>query len=229
MEDEEIRSMISQEPRVLPVFLLLDISGSMSQNGKIQALNIAVNSMLKTFSSSESCDAAISVSIITFGEGGAKLYRPLSDCSSIKEVSFAADGNTPMGAAISLAKQQIENKAVVTSRAYRPTVVLVSDGMPNDAWQKPLEDFKENGRTAKCFRMAMSIGAEEGTEAFGVLKGFVSNGMEVFKANNADDIKAYFRFVTMSVTSRSVSQNPNVLPTDVSAPKTTGSEDDPKE
>jgi uncharacterized protein YegL len=73
---------------------------------------------------------------------------------------FQLSGMTPLGTALQMAKAMIEDKDVVPSRAYRPTVVLVSDGGPNDAWEKPLNAFISDGRSAKCDRMAMAIGAD---------------------------------------------------------------------
>jgi uncharacterized protein YegL len=68
-----------------------------------------------------------------------------------------------------MAKAMIEDKDVVPSRAYRPTVVLVSDGGPNDAWEKPLNAFISDGRSAKCDRMAMAIGADADEAVLGKL------------------------------------------------------------
>ena len=39
---------------------------------------------------------------------------------------------TPMGTALKMAKDMIDDKQETPSRIYRPAVVLVSDGAPND-------------------------------------------------------------------------------------------------
>jgi uncharacterized protein YegL len=93
-----------------------------------------------------------------------------------------ARGNTPLGAALNITKKMIEDKEQIPSRAYRPTVVLVSDGDPNDAWQEPLQRFMTEGRSAKCYRMAMGIGAGSAGRSYEILKSFVSNGEQVFSA-----------------------------------------------
>ena len=125
---------------------------------------------------------------------------------------MSATGMTPMGAAIKLAKGMIEDRETITSRTYRPTVVLVSDGMPNDSWQSEVEAFKNDGRSSKCYRMAMGIGVNEGTEAHRVLESFISTEERVYSADDASNIRKFFKYVTMSVTSRTRSQNPNVIP-----------------
>lgn len=115
-----------------------------------------------------------------------------------------------MGTAFSMAKAMIEDKETTPSRAYRPTIVLVSDGEPTDSWQQPLRALVNDGRSNKCDRMAMAIG---GAASNTVLNEFIS-GTEnkVFTAQDASQIQEFFKFVTMSVTTRTNSQNANVVP-----------------
>ena len=200
-----------QTPKTLPVILLLDTSGSMQDNGKIATLNSAVNEMLDSFKNLDSVNAAISVAIITFG-GNASICQALTPVSEIRTVNMTANGMTPMGGAVTLAKEMVENKEIITSRTYRPTVVLVSDGMPNDGWETPIENFKNDGRSSKCYRMAMGIGVGEGTNEYRVLEKFISAEERVYSADDASNIRKFFKYVTMSVTSRTRSQNPNIVP-----------------
>ena len=208
---EELNQFTYQTPKTLPVVLLLDTSGSMHENGKITVLNSAVNEMLTSFKNLDATNASISVSIITFG-GNAQICQELKPVSEIGEINMIASGMTPMGGAVRLAKEMIENKEIITSRTYRPTVVLVSDGMPNDSWEDAIDLFKNDGRSAKCYRMAMGIGVGEGTNEYRVLEKFISEEERVYSADDASNIKKFFKYVTMSVTSRTRSQNPNIVP-----------------
>lgn len=208
---EELNQFTYQTPKTLPVILLLDTSGSMHENGKIAVLNSAVNEMLTSFKNLDATNASISVSIITFG-GNAQICQELKPVSEIGEINMIASGMTPMGGAVRLAKEMIEDKEIITSRTYRPTVVLVSDGMPNDSWEDAIDLFKNDGRSAKCYRMAMGIGVEEGTTEHKVLENFISNEERVYSAEDASNIRKFFKYVTMSVTSRTRSQNPNIVP-----------------
>ena len=61
-------------PRPLPVIILADTSGSMSEHGKIEALNNALKEMMSSFSQESRRAAEIQVAIITFG-GQANLHR----------------------------------------------------------------------------------------------------------------------------------------------------------
>lgn len=192
----------------LPVILLLDVSLSMSGT-KIDSLNQAVREMLESFSGSRSSETEIDVAVITFG-GTVDLAQPLASAGTIAWTGLSTSGDTPMGTALQMAKAMIEDKGVVPSRAYRPTVVLVSDGQPTDEWQQPLDDFVSNGRSSKCVRMALAIGADADAE---VLEKFIAGtDYPLFYAKDSAGLQQYFQFVTMSVTVRTKSQDANVIP-----------------
>lgn len=196
----------------LPVVLLLDTSSSMNAGGeqsKIAELDSAVRDMIKDFAHEEQLETEIQVSVITFGYDGVKLALPYTNASKVEMKKLEAQGNTPMGTALRMAKDMIEDKETTPSRAYRPLVILCSDGAPNDDWEAPMDNFIKDGRSSKCDRMAMAIGSDA-NEA--VLKRFIE-GTEnpLFYAKDASSMHKFFKFVTMSVATRSYSQNPNVI------------------
>ncbi len=219
----EFGDFLYQTARPLPVILLLDTSGSMIQHGNIETMKNAVREMLQNFKSSSNTIVSIQVGIITFG-GEAKLIQPLTDAAKIDVDCMSgarASGGTPMGDAIKLAKQIVDDKEQVPGRAYTPTVVVVTDGWPHPGWEQPLDDFIHNGRSAKCDRMAMGIGDESQTgPAKEVLQKFISRPENLFSANDASQISEFFRFVTMSTITRSRSTNPNVVADKASVMKT---------
>ena len=192
----------------LPVILLLDVSASMSGD-KIRNLNDAVRDMLDTFRGSESSETEIWVSIITFGSQ-VNLHQSLASAGDIQWQALSASGTTPLGVALDMAKAMIEDKDVVPSRAYRPTVVLVSDGQPDSGWKEPLNRFVSDGRSAKCDRMAIAIGVDADKAVLGQFIEGTQN--DLFYAENAKQLRDRFKFVTMSVVIRTKSQTPNTLP-----------------
>ncbi len=210
---------IYKKAKPLPVILLLDTSGSMTIDNNIGTLNSAVREMLRDFQKASNSEASICIAIITFGKTTG-VYLPLKDVNDIdiNSINLEAYGMTPMGKAISAAKEIIEDKDQIPSRAYRPTVVLVSDGEPTDHWQSSLEAFMNEGRSAKCYRMAMGIGVSHGTKAYDVLRQFVSSEEHVFDASNASEISHFFQYVTISTTSRTNSANPNLIPSRADLP-----------
>ena len=204
-------SFVYDVPKTLPVLLLLDNSGSMASEGNITVLNNAVNTMLQSFRDLDTDAASISVSIISFGQT-VNMVNRLLPVHEVKDINLTAAGNTPYGGALSLAKKMIEEKENFPSRSYRPAIITVSDGMPNDQWQNALEDFKTTGRSSKCHCMAMSIGAGKGTPAFNVLARFADGDENVFFAENAKDIHKFFRLITSTIKTRTQSVNPNLIP-----------------
>jgi len=223
------------EAKPLPVFLLLDVSGSMNEvmgneyettgesiiedgqkwevvsggSTRIEILNQAVLEMIDTFTKEERSKQAFLVTVVTFG-GAARVHLAPAKASSIAWKPLTAGGDTPLGEAIRLTKRMIEDKEVTPSRAYRPVVILVSDGRPNDAWEAPLAQFTQEGRSAKCDRIALAIGAET-DEA--MLRKFVAGTLNpLFHAADAAKLLEMFRRVTMSVTVRSQSKDPNQAP-----------------
>jgi uncharacterized protein YegL len=205
------------QTKPLPVCLMLDVSGSM-YGQKIDELNRAVKDMLATFAQEERMEREILVSIITFG-GPARLHLAPTRASRVDFVELEADGHTPLAAAVKIAKDLVEDKTRIPSRAYRPTIVLVSDGQPTDEygqrtddWIVPLNSFVGDGRSAKCDRMAMAIGRDADEE---VLNRFVhGTPHQLFYAKNASQLHEFFQRVTMSVTMRSTSATPDVIPAD---------------
>jgi len=199
--------------RPLPVIILADVSGSMTQDNNIGALNAALKDFLNTLSQESRLNAEIQVSIITFGGLKAEVHVPLTPAWQINQTNdLVASGGTPMGGAFELAVEMIENKDIIPSRAYKPTIVLISDGIPTDNWEASFDKLKNSDRAQKASRMAMAIGTGADKN---MLKAFINDleASEVFEAHNAKEIHRFFRAVSMSVSSRSQSNTPNQLPT----------------
>ena len=191
----------------LPVILMLDTSGSMSGE-KIQSLNDAVREMLKVFADSCKLETEILVSVVTFGPVEVKI--PFTSAANLNWQDLYVTGDTPIGEALRVTKSLIEDRNIVPSRAYRPTVVLVSDGCPTDSWKTALKEFVSEGRSSKCDRMAMAIGYDADADMLG--RFIEGTGHGLFTAADASQISDFFKFVTMSVTTRTQSKNPNDSP-----------------
>jgi len=204
----ELKKFQVQTARPLPIIVLADTSGSMSVDGKIEALNKGLKDMIASFSGESRLRAELQVSVITFGGSQAELNLPLTPAYQLHSFTpLLAEGMTPLGGALSLASQMIEDKDCIPPRAYKPVIVLVSDGYPNDDWQGPFARLVNGERSSKATRFAMAIGADaDGT----MLEDFANDPeAPLFRAENARDIHRFFRAVTMSVSARSQSATPN--------------------
>jgi len=209
-----LQDFVSKEPRALPIFIMADKSGSMSGE-KINELNLALREMLTTLKNVDDIRGKFQLAIIGFG-GNVEIIQPLADISGINLRELSADGQTPMGEAFNVLSTMLEDKDCVSSRAYTPTIVLISDGQPTDFFSKnknflewePLKNLQSGGRSKKCQRLAMGIGQDADID---MLKAFINNQeVPVIKAKDASGISAFFRWVTMSTINRMNSVNPNI-------------------
>ncbi len=195
------------QARPLPVYILADVSGSMAEAGKISSLNQGVRELIVALADAGELFAQPQVGVITFGGTSARLHQSLLPASQVKWHDMTASGMTPMGAAFTTARQQIEDRNVVNGRAYRPVLVLVSDGQPNDIWEGPLDDLLTSERGSKADRFALAIGPDADRT---MLTRFTGSRERVLGAQDAKGILAFFRFVTMSVVlTRSRAAQPN--------------------
>ncbi len=123
-----------EEPKSIPVVLLLDTSSSMSGE-PITMLNRAVENMIASFKKAETMETFIKLAIITFGgEKGVHLHTPLAEVSKIDFQPLNVGGATPMGTAFKKAKAMIEDKEIFKGRDYRPAIVLLSDRELTNDW-----------------------------------------------------------------------------------------------
>jgi len=204
----KLKEFAAPQARPFPVIVLADVSGSMAEDGKIDALNVALKQMVESFGKESRLRAEIQVGLITFGGRQATEHLPLVAAHSVSKIqNLVASGPTPMGAAFELARQILEDKDRIPSRAYRPVLILVSDGVPTDHWEEPLAALKASERAQRASRVAMAIGADADRE---MLSQFVNDPeAPVFEAHESRDIVRFFRAVTMSVVARSMSATPN--------------------
>lgn len=203
---------------MMPVIILADVSGSMTTHGKLSSLNRAIAEMITFFADEQDVRAEIYVAVITFGGYGANLHQSLQPASQIQWVDMKATGTTPLGAAFELATLLLEDKTLIPSRSYHPNLVLVSDGQPTDEkgqvsdnWKEPLQHLLNSERASKALRFAMGIGPDADEET---LKAFLIGQhpeIPVFRTDETK-IQKFFRWVTVTVSSRSRSVSPNSVP-----------------
>lgn len=210
---------VKRWPRALPVLLLLDASGSMdtlcrdSSTSRIAALNNAVRNMLQEFASLCTKDSAITVAALSFNDGVSLLHLDgesvFSLASCARWTDLQAQGGTRLDLALAAAKEMMEDTKLVPSNSYRPLVILLSDGEPWSGWEEPMRQFCTEGRAQKCDRLAIMLGEESNKES---LKKFVKGtDNPVLRAETARQISRFFKLVTMTVTQRFHSQNPNLV------------------
>lgn len=201
-----LNDFITQKARPLPVMVAVDRSGSMSKNGKIESLNLALKNFVNSLKEEKSDKIEIQLALYSFGgRDEVSCENELSPLSLVECKEYTANGRTPLGGTLNTIKQLIEDRARIPSRAYVPTVVIITDGESTDETAQALALFKNEGRSAKAFRIAMAIGDAD----IDFLKSFVSEPEYLVTGEKASDIMQFFKFITMSVSQRMHSLTPD--------------------
>ncbi len=180
--------------RRLPVYLLLDCSGSMDGE-PIEAVKNGVQMLVSGLRQDPQALETAYLSIITF-DTDAKQAVPLTELAMFQQPQIAAKGVTALGSALELLASCID-KEVAKSTAeakgdWKPLVFLMTDGMPTDDWRKGLAKLKavRTGAVVAC-----AAGHDADTT---VLKEITESVVQLDTADGTA-IRAFFKWVTASV------------------------------
>lgn len=138
------------EPRC-PCILLLDVSGSM-EGMPIHELNAGLTTLRDDLLTDDMALKRVEVAIVTFGP--VKTEKPFTGASLFHPPTLRAEGDTPMGAAITQAIKLVDDRKLEYRSNgisyYRPWIFLITDGAPTDSWQEAAAAVRE-GEASKKF------------------------------------------------------------------------------
>jgi len=145
--------------RRLPVFLLLDASGSM-QGDPITALNEGLSMIQRQLMNDPQAVETVHISVISFAEHANQ--HPLVPIDQFTPPTLQAEGPTSMGQAFDLLAQSIEQDLVLNTPTqhgdYRPLVFLLTDGEPTDDYRTPISKVKALRGSRKPTIIALGCG-----------------------------------------------------------------------
>ncbi len=190
--------------RRLPVYILLDTSGSM-RGEPIHSVNVGLQSMLSALRQDPYALESVHLSVITF-DLEAKVYLPLTplDQVQIPDLDVPSAGATFMGAALELLAQEVQQHVQKSTDDvkgdWRPLLFLMTDGSPSDvyAYQQMLPTIKQlNFATI----VACAAGPKAKTESLLQL----TNQVVVLDSMDSNSFASFFKWVSASVVAGSSS------------------------
>lgn len=184
--------------RKLPVYLLIDTSGSM-YGEPLEAVRTGLDTLAHTLRQDPYALETAHLSVITFASD-AKQVAPLTEITDFQTPVLEARGQTSMGKALELLAQRVDEEVTKTTPEkkgdWKPLVFLMSDGAPTDKLDKGLEEIKKRnfGMIVAC-----AAGSNANTDVLKQITGDVVR----LDSLDSDGIKAFFKWVSASISAGS--------------------------
>jgi uncharacterized protein YegL len=188
--------------RRLPVYLVLDTSGSMSGE-PIEAVRNGVQTLVAALRQDPQALESAYISVITF-DSSARQVVPLTELAQFQMPDIQASGTTAMGEALQLLAtrraQEVVKSTPEKKGDWKPLVFLLTDGQPTDDLQGGLAAFNQQkwGIVVPC---AVGTGAD--TSALKL----VSESVVALDTADSNSLKSFFKWVSSSIATSSKSVN----------------------
>lgn len=186
--------------RRLPVYLLLDTSGSMSGE-PIESVKTGVQTLISALRQDPYALETAFLSVITF-DSSAKQVVPLTELPMFQLPAVNASGGTSMGEALRLVAQ-CSDKEITRSSAdvkgdWKPLVFILTDGEPTDDFEKGLAEFQKR-------KWGLIIACAAGTNANTSRLQKITESVVQLDTTDSAAFKAFFKWVSASVSASSKS------------------------
>ena len=191
--------------RRLPVYFLLDTSGSM-RGEPIQALNNALNGMVNTLRSDAQALDSLWISIITY-DREIKEIAPLTELVSFQlpEITCPQSGPTNTGAGLEYVIQKVKNDVIKGSPTqkgdWKPLLFVFTDGKPSDM---PL--YREKIIEIKNLNFGAVVGCAAGPKADDVILKELTDNVVHLDSADSSTLKQFFKWVSETIEQGNKSQ-----------------------
>ena len=196
--------------RPIHFFWVVDCSGSMSYDGKMEVVNNAIEECIPEMASAadNNPNAQLLIRALQFSSGASWLTAKPVPVEDYDWQPLEAAGVTEMGKAFDLLAAQLSIPPMPT-RALPPVIVLLSDGQPTDDYKNGLNKLKALPWFKKAVKIAISIGQDADDD---VLEDFTGNKELILQANNAATLAKMIKWAstTASMVSAPASKPMNI-------------------
>jgi uncharacterized protein YegL len=128
----------------LPIYLLLDCSGSM-HGEPIAAMSVGLNALLGEMWDDPQANETVWISVITFGSVADQAV-PLVPLQGFNPPRLEAGGSSAFGEALLLMLDRIEAEVGYGDQDFQPIAYLFSDGEATDSWRELCEQIRRENR-----------------------------------------------------------------------------------
>jgi uncharacterized protein YegL len=191
--------------RRLPVYFLLDTSGSMFGE-PIQALNNALSGMINTLRSDPQALDSLWISIITYDRAVNEIV-PLTELVSFQlpEITCPQSGPTNTGAGLDFVIQKVKVDLIKGSATqkgdWKPLLFVFTDGKPSD-----IQLYREKIPEIKALNFGAVVGCAAGQMADdAILKELTYNVVHLDSADSST-LKQFFKWVSDTIEQGNKSQ-----------------------
>jgi uncharacterized protein YegL len=147
---------VQEQAKILPFYLVVDVSWSMSEDGKLDSANGIVEQLTEALAKQPVIADKVRFGLIDFSDD-AHVVLPLCDLSMAPEPPpFAVRGGTSYVSAFNRLHQQIEQDVAQLKgdgfAVHRPAVFFISDGEPTDdeaAWRQAFSELTSYDKASK--------------------------------------------------------------------------------
>ena len=191
--------------RRLPVYFLLDTSGSM-RGEPIQALNNALSGMINTLRSDAQALDSLWISIITY-DREVKEIAPLTELVSFQlpEITCPQSGPTNTGAGLEYIIQQVKKDVIKGSSTqkgdWKPLLFVFTDGKPSD-----LQLYREKIIEIKNLNFGAVVGCAAGLKADDVILKELTDNVVHLDSADSSTLKQFFKWVSETIEQGNKSQ-----------------------
>ncbi|MFA5921802.1 MAG: VWA domain-containing protein [Methylococcaceae bacterium] len=184
--------------RRLPVYLLVDTSGSM-RGEPIQSVNVGLRSMVNALRQDPYALESVHLGLITFDIEAKELF-PLTSLEQVQipEIMVPQAGATFLGAALELLVQRVDKEVIKSTPDrkgdWRPLLFIMTDGSPAD-----LQTFRDMIPEIKKRNFGNIVACAAGPKAKdAVLKELTDNVVHLDTTDSAT-FAQFFKWVSASV------------------------------